>query len=318
MTKRECLDICMEQKRSLRSARAAIRENALKALEKDNSRYREVKNTIASLGAKIALTAISGDKSQIEKLKSTLVDLNIRREELLKEAGIGEVEYDCEICHDTGYVEGAICDCVKKAATDLYLKEISAAVPIGECRFENFDLSFYPDMAADGVSPKKRMTEILKLCREYAIGFNPSSSKSLLFMGNTGLGKTHLSLAIAYELIAGGYNVIYGSAYNLFAKMEGEHFGEHSDKSYLDAVNCDLLIIDDLGGEFVSPYIQSLVYNIINTRLLARRPTIINTNLSMADINERYTPRVASRLLGDYTAKKFIGNDIRQIKSLKK
>ena len=318
MNKRECLDTCIEQKRSLHAARVAIRENALLTLEKNNARYKEVKNSIASLGAKIALTAISGDKSRIETLKKTLLDLNGQREKLLKEAGIGEVEYDCEKCHDTGFADGAPCECVKKAAVELYLSELSAIVPIGECRFESFDLSFYPDVNTEGGNPKKRMTEIFKLCREYTIKFDPTSSESLLFMGNTGLGKTHLSLAIAYELILNGYNVIYGSAYNLFAKMEGEHFGEHSDKSYLDAVGCDLLIIDDLGGEFVSPYIQSLVYNIINTRLLARRPTVINTNLSMADINARYTPRVASRLLGEYTAKKFIGSDIRQQKSLKK
>ena len=318
MTKRECYDICLEQKRSLRSARVATRENALLALEENNKRYKDVKNKITAVGTKIALTAISGGKAQVEDLRKTLLELNVQREAMIKEAGIDAVRYDCEKCKDTGYVNGALCDCVKKAATELYLSEISESVPIKDCRFDNFSLDYYPDKTADGGNPKKRMTEILKLCREYAIKFDPASSESLLFMGNTGLGKTHLSLAIAYELIMNGYNVIYGSAYNLFAKIESEHFGEHSDKSYLDAVKCDLLIIDDLGGEFVSPYILSLVYNIINTRLLARKPTIINTNLSMADINNTYTPRVASRLLGDYTAKKFIGSDVRQQKSIKK
>ena len=235
---------------------------------------------------------------------------------LLKKAGIPEAEFDCDICKDTGFVNGKYCECVKRAAAKMLIEELSKVAPVDECRFENFDLNYYSGTETETGNPKKRMTEILKLCREYVINFNPSSSQSLLFLGNTGLGKTHLSLAIAYELILKGFDVIYGSAYNLFAKMESEHFGEHSDKSYIAAVGCDLLIIDDLGGEFVSPYIESLVYNIINTRLLARKPTIINTNLSMADINRIYTPRVASRLLGDYTARRFLGNDIRQQKSI--
>ena len=161
------------------------------------------------------------------------------------------------------------------------------------------------------------MTAVLKLCREYVINFDKSSSPSLLFMGDTGLGKTHLTLAIVYELLNHGFNVIYGAAYNLFSDMESEHFDRHTNESYNAAITCDLLVIDDLGGEFVSPYIQSLFYNIINTRDLANLPTIINTNLAMGEIASRYTPRVASRLI-KYTAKKFIGNDIRQLKSLEK
>ena len=183
--------------------------------------------------------------------------------------------------------------------------------------FENFDLNFYKNEDVDGANPRKRMTAILKLCREYVINFNPRSSESLLFMGDTGLGKTHLTISITYELLNRGFDVIYGSAYNLFSDMETEHFTDHTNTKYDAAINSDLLVIDDLGGEFVSPYIQSLLYNIINTRDLSGKPTIINTNLSMAEIANRYTPRVASRLI-KYTAKKFIGNDIRQIKAIQK
>ena len=318
MTKKECFDICFENKRNSLSAKNAKRENAIACLEKENARFAEIKTLMSAIGAKTALTAISGAKDKLSELQRTLFRLSEEREQILKSAGIGEIEYDCEKCKDTGYVDGKVCECIRQSATELYIKKISETAPIDKCSFDNFDLSYYPNMDTEGGNPKKRMTEVLKLVREYSLGFDPQNSESLLFMGNTGLGKTHLSLALAHELIERGYNVIYGSAYNLFAKMESEHFGEHSDKSYLEAVGCDLLIIDDLGGEFVSPYIQSLVYNIINTRLLARKPTVINTNLSMSEINRIYTPRVASRLLGEYTAKRFIGNDIRQQKSNKK
>lgn len=318
MTKKDCFDICFENKRNSLSAKNTKRENEIARLEKENARFAEIKTLMSALGAKTALTAISGDKGKLSELQRTLFCLNEEREQILKNAGIGEIEYDCEKCKDTGYADGKVCDCIKLAATELYIKNISNTAPIDKCSFDNFDLSYYPNVDTESGNPKKRMTEVLKLVREYSLKFDPKGSESLLFMGNTGLGKTHLSLALAHELILRGYNVIYGSAYNLFARMESEHFGEHSDKSYLEAVECDLLIIDDLGGEFISPYVQSLVYNIINTRLLARKPTVINTNLSMSEINRIYTPRVASRLLGEYTAKRFLGNDIRQQKSNKK
>ena len=318
MTRKECYDICFDNKRNLRLSRAAERQAALSRLEEENPRFAEIKRLMSMLGAKIAVTAISGDKKKLEDMQSTLFTLNSERQEIIDSAGIEEVGYDCLKCLDTGYYGGKICDCIKEAATKLYISELSKTAPVNDCRFENFSLDYYPDTETEGGNPKKRMTAIFRLCKEYTIGFDPLNSESLLFTGNTGLGKTHLSLAIAYELLVQGFNVIYGSAYNLFARMESEHFGEHSDKSYLEAVNCDLLIIDDLGGEFVSPYIQSLVYNIVNTRLLARKPTIINTNLSMSEINRIYTPRVASRLLGEYNAKRFLGSDIRQQKSIEK
>ncbi|MBO4693120.1 MAG: ATP-binding protein [Clostridia bacterium] len=315
MTRKECYNICLENKQSLLSRQIAARESALSRLEENNPRFAEIKRLMSTLGAKIAITAISGDRGKLKDMEKTLFELSKEKKEIIKSAGIEEIKYDCEKCRDTGYYGGKVCDCIKTAATKFYITELSKIAPVESCRFETFDLSFYPDTETEGGNPKKRMTAIFKLCKEYTIKFNPLSSESLLFTGNTGLGKTHLSLAIAYELLLKGYNVIYGSAYNMFAKMESEHFGEHSDKAYLEAVDCDLLIIDDLGGEFVSPYIQSLVYNIVNTRLLARKPTIINTNLSMAEINRIYTPRVASRLLGEYNAKRFLGNDIRQQKS---
>ena len=315
MTRSECYKKCFEDKKNLLSRRIADRENLLKELEQKNKRYAEIKRLISALGSKIAITAILGKTDDLKHMQETISCLSEEGREIVKKAGIPEVVYDCEKCRDTGYVNGKICDCINESARRLMINSLSENIPITDCRFDNFSLSYYPASDGNGSNPQKRMTEIFKICKEYAISFNPSTSKSLLFMGNTGLGKTHLSLSIAYELLNKGYNVIYGSAYNLFAIMEREHFELHTDSSYVEATKCDLLIIDDLGGEFVSPYIQSLVYNIINTRLLARKPTVINTNLSMSEINRIYTPRVASRLMGEYVSRKFIGSDIRQIKN---
>lgn len=318
MTKRESIEKCINERQNTHIARVAAYEDAVSRLAEENKRFAEIKSIMSAIGAKLAITALSGNQNQLNEYKRSLCALEEERRKILSDNGISDVEYTCEKCRDTGYIDGKVCECIKEQARKLVIRELEKSVPIFESNFGNFSLDYYPDIETENGNPKKRMTEILKLCREYAIHFDPEKSESLLFMGNTGLGKTYMSLAIAYELILKGFNVIYGSAYNLFAAMEAEHFGEHTDKNYRDAVECDLLIIDDLGGEFVSPYIQSLVYNIINTRLLARKPTLINTNLSMSEINRVYTPRVASRLLGEYTAKRFLGSDIRQQKSTKK
>lgn len=317
MTREQSYKLALEKQEQVLKIKKAALETAIQNLQATNPEFAQVNARLANLGASLAITAISGDTKTLKALQDEMTALSGRRTEILNSANIGQIVYDCNKCNDTGYVNGKICDCIHTAAKQLLIQDLSSSLPLENCRFENFDLNYYQNTEIDSANPRKRMTAILKLCREYVINFNPRTSESLLFMGDTGLGKTHLTLAITYELLNKGYNVIYGAAYNLFSDMESEHFDRHTNTQYNAAIECDLLVIDDLGGEFVSPYIQSLLYNIINTRDLAGKPTIINTNLSMAEIGSRYTPRVASRLI-KYTAKKFIGNDIRQIKAIQK
>ena len=138
-------------------------------------------------------------------------------------------------------------------------------------------------------------------------------------MCNTGLGKTQLSFAIANNVINSGFNVIYGSAQDLFRSVESEHFGKVSSlNSTLDTIiYCDLLIIDDVGTEFESNFYSSLLYNIINSRINLSKPIIINSNLNQDDIFSRYSDRVVSRLIS-FDILKFYGNDIRLIKKQNK
>ena len=288
-------------------------EKSIASLEKTNPRYGELCQGISSLGSQVAITALSGSEEAVNSLKEKLSALQAERDEIVKEAGIKPISYDCDLCRDTGRVKGQICECVKKLAKGFALGMLSKELPLENNCFENFDLNFYP-AENEGAFPKKRMTGILKLCKEYALNFHPKNSENLLFMGKSGLGKTHLSLSIVNELIRKDFDVLYCSSYNLFSKMENEYFKLNSDDTYNYAVSCDLLVIDDLGGEFATPFVQSLIYNIINTRLLASKPVIISTNLNIDEIEKRYTARVSSRLLGHYNAKLFIGEDIRQIK----
>lgn len=299
-----------EKKAENDAARASARERF--------PRISQAEGELARLGAGLVATALSGNAERLNELRVKMTALSDEISALMQESGAGEIKYDCEKCLDTGYVSGKICDCIKNDVKQLRLAELSSELPIKQCRFDNFDLNYYPAEGEDGSSPRKRMTNILKLCREYVIGFDPRSSANLLFMGGAGLGKTHLSLAMVCDITARGFDVLYSTASGLFSALEGEHFNLHSDDTLRACLECDLLVIDDLGSEFGSPYTKSALYNIINSRLLAGRPTIISTNLSMAEIEKLYSARVASRFIGEYTAKKFCGRDIRQLKAMEK
>ena len=274
---------------------------------------KRIDNELAALGASLAVTALSGDTEKINELRKASVNLTAQKDSILKKRGVENIVFDCPLCSDTGYVNGKICECVKSIAKGIAIKEFNAKMPIDECKFENFDLNYYSDNTAN-----RRMTSILKLCKEYVLKFNPASSQNLLFLGGPGLGKTHLTLAIVSGVIEKGFLPVYGPAENLFSAVEKEKFQGENIGAYEQMQTCDLLVIDDLGTEMVTSFTKSVLYNLINTRILSKKPTIINTNLSLKEIEDLYSPRITSRLIGNYNANMFLGNDIRQQKILGK
>lgn len=278
-------------------------------------RLYEIDRLMNETGALIAVTAISDDKSKLLKLRDKSKALTAEKNIILEKFNVPEARYECEACADSGYIHGKICDCIRREASRVILSELSKEMPLGECTFENFDLNFY-SKEGDGYaeSPFKRMSRVYNVCREYVRSFEPNNSQNLLFLGDTGLGKTHLTLSIVYALAQKGYLPVYGSAENLFTLLETERFSGEERTYNNAALNCDLLVIDDLGTEFSTNFTRTTLYNLINTRLLTKKPTIINTNLTIREIEERYTARVASRIIGNYDAYKFIGKDIRQLK----
>ena len=227
-----------------------------------------------------------------------------------------EIPYTCKKCNDTGFSGGYVCECRKALLKETAMQELASVSASAKCTFENFDVSYYP-LPVDqnlGVSPQNRMKSVAEYCRCYAEDFD-SESESLYLHGATGLGKTHLSLAIANVVTEKGYNVIYDSAQNIFTSLEREKFsysgnGER-EKELLD---CDLLIIDDLGSEFATSFTTSALYNIINTRINRSKPVIISTNLTETELEDKYTQRVTSRIIGNYVSLLFLGKDIRQLK----
>ena len=255
-------------------------------------------------------------KEYIQKLSEINLEAQAQRRLLLKSNGFPEdwldVHYTCKKCEDKGFVSGIMCGCFKELLKSIEYEKLCSKLPVGNCRFDNFKLDYYPDGA--GTSPKKRMESVLNYCKAYAADFS-RRSPSLLLYGKTGLGKTHLSLAIAGKAVEEGYGVIYSSSQNLFNKLEKDKFGKADANTEEAILDCDLLIIDDLGAEFTTQFTVSALYNIVNSRELEGKPTIISTNLMLEQLTKAYGERIASRILSNYVMLYFDGSDIRQIKT---
>ena len=286
-------------------------ETAPEILEAEEKMSRAGLATIKAVGMGAA-----DAKEYIQKLSEINLEAQAQRRLLLKSNGFPEdwldVHYTCKKCEDKGFVSGIMCGCFKELLKSIEYEKLCSKLPVGNCRFDNFKLDYYPDGA--GTSPKKRMESVLNYCKAYAADFS-RRSPSLLLYGKTGLGKTHLSLAIAGNAVEEGYGVIYSSAQNLFNKLEKDKFGKADANTEEAILDCDLLIIDDLGAEFTTQFTVSALYNIVNSRELEGKPTIISTNLMPEQLTKAYGERIASRILSNYVMLYFDGSDIRQIKT---
>lgn len=301
-----------ERQQEMRHSQAVMRCPELLDLERE----------IASYGAEVikavGMGADAGDF--VRRLSVKSLEAQKKKAELLKNAGLSEnyleAVYNCPVCKDTGTHGERICPCYTELVRQLAREELEEKASLSKHSFLNFNVNNYPD-AEDkvlGVNQREQMTNVLSFCKSYAADFS-LKSPSLIMLGATGLGKTHLSLAIAGEALDRGYSVLYDSAHNIMNKLEAEHFGKDSFSESIreDLLKSDLLIIDDLGCEFVTQFTKAELYNIINSRILSSLPTIISTNCTARELEEKYTQRTASRILGYYYPLAFCGRDVRQI-----
>lgn len=264
------------------------------------------------LGA--SLEGKDGLEERINKIKEENKALNEKRNALLLENGFStdytDMKFECDECKDQGYINGIMCQCLKRALITKQLESSGVGELILSQSFENFSLDFYQGQ------DKEVMESLVEDLKKYTNEF-PEKKSNLLFVGGTGIGKTHLSTAIAKALIEKGQSVIYETATNFFADFENDRFrdrynGEEPISSkYME---CDLLIIDDLGTEVVTNFTVSCLYNLINTRLNKKLPIILSTNLNSKEIRKLYNDRITSRLFGDFEIKIFKGTDIRKLK----
>lgn len=259
-----------------------------------------------------AMKGKEGLEERIKKLEDRNMLLQQNKAKLLASYGLPEdytdPKYDCPICTDTGYVGINMCQCFKSALAKSAFESSGLGSLLKDQSFDTFDLSYYLDNRQN----YENMKLTLEKCKEYAASFG-SNSGSLIFIGATGLGKTHISTSIARVVIEKGFDVVYDSAPNVFNDFNKEQFKDENgltDK-YFD---CSLLILDDLGTEMHTAFTMSCLYNLINTRLNKGKSTIINTNLSPEELRKTYTDRITSRIFGCFEPLLFSGKDIRMRK----
>ena len=257
----------------------------------------------------------------IRVLRDENLELQRERAELL--TAMGEpIDYlddkpACPLCGDTGYRKGQVCDCLKKYYAREQLHELSRLLPLGEATFDSFRFDYYDDAVWPdyGTSPRANMERNFDVCRDYAQQFSKGSG-NLLLSGGTGLGKTFLSACIARVVSDGGYSVVYDTAGRIFSQFEEAKFrgDAEGDADAKRCQRCDLLIVDDLGTEMTTSFVQSALYQLVNGRLMEGKATIISTNLAPEELGTRYGGAVLSRLEGEYEILPFFGEDIRRLK----
>ena len=298
--------------KNLRAKQAAEARRA--ELHQKLPQIAEIDRALSSTGLRIMREAMEGGddlQKRIRKLEESNNLLLEARREILRENGYPEdyssVKYECNVCQDVGFVNGKMCKCMRRALTLAGYESSGVLKLIGKQNFDTFDLSYYRG------AERENMAYILGVAKEYASAFDGKTMHNLLFMGTTGLGKTHLSSAIAKEIVERGFDVVYESAQKVFSDFEAEKFGrapwgESLTERYLA---CDLLILDDLGTEMQSQFTVSCLYHLINTRLISEKSMIISTNVSEKELLAKYTDRITSRLLGEFKVCVFEGKDIR-------
>ncbi|MDR0222716.1 MAG: ATP-binding protein [Oscillospiraceae bacterium] len=304
-----------------RRANSRKSENRRAEIERRFPEYRKLRGVLAATGAKIASAVIGGGENVKERIAA------IEAENLKTAAKIADLltlggyppdyldpVHSCGKCLDTGIADDARCECFKNAVKRLAAEGINSKSPLVLTGFETFETELYPDEEekSSGENIRDIMRDNFIYCQNYADNFHLPNA-GILLIGGTGLGKTHLSLAVAGRTLENGFNAVYGSAPDLFRKIENEHFGRENGDTASALQSADLLVLDDIGAEFNSSFYMSVFYNLLNSRMNAGLPLIISTNSAMPELEGRYGERVVSRLI---TMKilKFYGNDIRQLK----
>ena len=321
--------VLAQARAALESKRKQHEELYSRRLENAYAKAPSIRNLDAQIRAtmlqllSVAMNAEGGERIEEIRLRNTQLQQQRRKE--LQLAGLSENylddDYMCQDCRDTGYRSAEMCSCLADLYKEEQRKVLSSLFILGDESFEAFDLSYYDDtLAADtSISPRRSMEIIYETCVEYARKFG-KNSMNLFFNGAPGLGKTFLSACIARVVAENSHSVVYDMATSVFAKFEDVKFSRTDDleeargevQRYLE---CDLLILDDLGTEMTTKYTISALYEIINTRLVTGKKTIVSSNLTIDELRRIYSEQIMSRIEGEYHTLTFRGDDIRRIKN---
>ncbi len=282
---------------------------------------KRLEDELASWAVECAKRILDGDATAREAMRARREELSRRKKELLTAHGYAEddleMRYHCPECQDTGYVDGQKCRCFVKEQVKLLYAQSNIEDILNRENFSTFSFDVYDDrelIPELGMTVADYMKRVYGWCRDYVENFSKQAG-SLLFTGGVGVGKTFLTNCIARELIDRCQSVIYLSANDLVDIFSRNKFHYETEEEMRDMyqylLDCDLLIIDDLGTELNNSFVSSQLFYCINERLVRRKGTIISTNLSIGMIRDTYSERVSSRLVSSYEIIPLYGDDIR-------
>ena len=278
---------------------------------------------LASVGAGIARIALSGNSdsaSALERLRAHVDSIRREKAFLLTEDNFPlsymELQYDCEACRDTGFdSSGARCNCFKQKLISKAYRMSNIEDALKTENFETFNLDLFSDKpyAEEKLTPRQNISQNLSICESFTLNLRNLSEKNMILYGQPGLGKTFLCNCIAKALIDKGHIVVYQTSFRILEILEKHKFSREKDlaveMAYELLFDADLLIIDDLGTEMTNAFTNSELFNILNSRLLSSKKTVISTNLSPLDISQVYSHRISSRINAYYTPLEFFGRD---------
>ena len=244
--------------------------------------------------------------------RETAAQITRKRALLLTENGFPpdylEMTWDCPDCHDTGYIGREKCRCLRRRETAILYDQSHLEKLAEGAVFASLSEKYYTGEDLEHFRQARRT------CERFVEEFD-QVHRNLYLYGTVGTGKTMLSVCAARALIERGRSVLYFSAASLFDRLADCTFGSGSRDALReftgDLYSCDLLIIDDLGTEFTNAFVASQLFSCISERELNRHSTIISTNLSLKEMQARYSDRVFSRITSTYEICKLTGKDIR-------
>ena len=301
-----------------------IQEKRMDDVCRDLPEFQEIHQSISALSVGQARKLLEGDDRALEELKEQIQTLSNRAKELLLENGYPEDYldpiYDCPDCKDTGYVGNEKCQCFRKATIDLLYTQSNRKHILEKENFDTFTFLYYSRNHVDPSTGANSLANIEKAytsARQFVDTFGKEFHNLFLY-GDTGVGKTFLTNCIAKELMDQSYSVIYFSAFELFDALAKSQFGKDEGVGHVqeNILDCDLLIIDDLGTELTNSFTVSQLFLCLNERILRKKATIISTNLSLESLVNIYSERTFSRITSNFTMLKLTGDDIRIKKKL--
>lgn len=259
----------------------------------ENKDFENIDKLMRALTIEISKKEFWGKDSKIEteKLKS----LEKQRQEIL-EKNFGKdfsitPHYSCSKCHDTGFDGNEPCSCLKEIITSILLDLSGTARNLATFDNANFDLF------------EENYREKIKLAyqkmEEWCEKFKTTKYKNIGLLGNTGAGKTFLTEAMANKLINLGNIVMFTSSFNLNNVFMEYHKAFEDSKQNILApyLDCDVLIIDDLGTEPIYKNVTlEYLYLVVNERYNMGKSIVFSTNLTPSEFRDRYGERILSRL----------------------